>query len=66
MSFTTLINSTIKGNCLRFYHKISFSEKFLCPENTVKCPDSYCIEQRLLCDGHIECPGREDEQDCSK
>jgi hypothetical protein len=43
-----------------------FSEKFLCPENTVKCPGSYCIEQRFLCDGHIECPGGEDEQDCSK
>ncbi|XP_060579941.1 uncharacterized protein LOC132736752 [Ruditapes philippinarum] len=40
-------------------------EKFLCPENTIKCPDSYCIEQRFLCDGHIECPGSEDEQDCT-
>ncbi|XP_060576074.1 uncharacterized protein LOC132733448 [Ruditapes philippinarum] len=40
-------------------------EKFLCPENTVKCPGSYCIEQRFLCDGHIECPGGEDEQDCT-
>ncbi|XP_060605195.1 low-density lipoprotein receptor-related protein 2-like, partial [Ruditapes philippinarum] len=40
-------------------------EKFLCPENTVKCPGSYCIEQRFLCDGHKECPGGEDEQDCT-
>ncbi|XP_060584590.1 G-protein coupled receptor GRL101-like isoform X3 [Ruditapes philippinarum] len=40
-------------------------EKFLCPENTVKCPGSYCIEQGFLCDGHIECPGGEDEQDCT-
>ncbi|XP_060597404.1 low-density lipoprotein receptor-related protein 2-like, partial [Ruditapes philippinarum] len=39
-------------------------EKIICPENTVKCPGSYCIEQRFLCDGHIECPGGEDEQDC--
>ncbi|XP_060590814.1 G-protein coupled receptor GRL101-like [Ruditapes philippinarum] len=40
-------------------------ENFICPENTVKCPGSYCIEQRFLCDGHIECPGGEDEHDCT-
>ncbi|XP_060552415.1 sortilin-related receptor-like [Ruditapes philippinarum] len=40
-------------------------EKINCPENTVKCPGSYCIEQRFLCDGHTECPGGEDEQNCS-
>ncbi|XP_060563625.1 vitellogenin receptor-like [Ruditapes philippinarum] len=40
-------------------------ENFTCPENTVKCPGSYCIEQRFLCDGHHECPGGEDEQDCT-
>ncbi|XP_060589042.1 sortilin-related receptor-like [Ruditapes philippinarum] len=41
-------------------------ENFSCPVNTVKCPGSYCIEQRFLCDGHIDCPRGEDEQDCSK
>ncbi|XP_060587650.1 G-protein coupled receptor GRL101-like, partial [Ruditapes philippinarum] len=41
------------------------SETFSCPVNTVKCPGSYCIEQRFLCDGHSECPRGEDEKDCT-
>jgi hypothetical protein len=66
LSLSTLTNNPLKTYCLRFYYNICFSEKFVCPENTLKCPESYCIEQRFLCDGKKECPGGEDEQECSK
>ncbi|XP_071963860.1 uncharacterized protein [Antedon mediterranea] len=39
-------------------------EHFECPKNTVKCPASYCIAERLRCNSVWECPNGEDEQDC--
>ncbi|XP_053406651.1 uncharacterized protein LOC123546331 [Mercenaria mercenaria] len=35
-----------------------------CPEGTVKCPDSYCIPLRFVCDGVEQCPNSEDEFQC--
>ncbi|XP_060607609.1 G-protein coupled receptor GRL101-like [Ruditapes philippinarum] len=40
-------------------------EDFVCPPNTVKCPDSFCIALRFVCDGMAQCPGEEDEHNCS-
>jgi hypothetical protein len=37
-----------------------------CPDKFVKCPGSYCIPSRLICDGELHCPGGEDESDCGK
>ena len=34
-----------------------------CP-TLFKCPGSYCIPLRRICDGRIDCPHREDEKDC--
>ncbi|XP_069133124.1 G-protein coupled receptor GRL101-like [Argopecten irradians] len=39
-------------------------ETFSCPENYMKCPNSYCVPARLLCDGIPHCPNSEDEQHC--
>ncbi|XP_053374337.1 uncharacterized protein LOC128546941 [Mercenaria mercenaria] len=35
-----------------------------CAEGTVKCPDSYCIPLRFVCDGVEQCPNAEDEYEC--
>ncbi|OWF43884.1 G-protein coupled receptor GRL101 [Mizuhopecten yessoensis] len=39
-------------------------EKFTCPEYYVKCPGSFCLHMRYICDGIGHCPHREDELDC--
>ncbi|XP_045171018.2 uncharacterized protein LOC123533444 [Mercenaria mercenaria] len=35
-----------------------------CPKETVKCPDSYCLPLKFLCDGVEHCPNAEDEFGC--
>lgn len=40
---------------------------FDCPyPNYVKCPDSYCIPPRYICDGKWDCIGGADEMGCAK
>ncbi|XP_060558250.1 uncharacterized protein LOC132718555 [Ruditapes philippinarum] len=39
-------------------------ESFQCLPNTVKCPGSYCIPLRFICDGTAQCPGGQDEDNC--
>lgn len=39
-------------------------EKFQCSKDYVKCPNSYCIPPRYICDGKRDCVGGEDEIDC--
>ncbi|XP_069102004.1 LOW QUALITY PROTEIN: G-protein coupled receptor GRL101-like [Argopecten irradians] len=39
-------------------------ENFTCPVNFVKCPHSYCVHARFLCDGISHCPNTEDEREC--
>ena len=34
-----------------------------CP-NMYKCPDSYCIHYKRICDGHKDCINGEDELTC--
>ncbi|KAI1285100.1 putative G-protein coupled receptor [Halotydeus destructor] len=42
-------------------------EKFQCPyPNYIKCPDSYCIPPRYICDGKWDCVGGADEVGCAK
>ncbi|XP_060596877.1 low-density lipoprotein receptor-related protein 2-like [Ruditapes philippinarum] len=41
-------------------------DDFDCPQNTVKCPNSYCISLRFVCDGRFQCPSGQDEHNCSK
>ncbi|XP_072043681.1 uncharacterized protein [Amphiura filiformis] len=35
-----------------------------CNNETVKCPESYCIQLQHRCNGQMECPNGEDEQGC--
>ncbi|XP_069134013.1 G-protein coupled receptor GRL101-like isoform X3 [Argopecten irradians] len=39
-------------------------ETFSCPEHFMKCPNSYCVPARFLCDDVSHCPNSEDEQQC--
>ncbi|XP_033752468.1 G-protein coupled receptor GRL101-like isoform X2 [Pecten maximus] len=39
-------------------------ETFSCPANFMKCPNSFCIHARFLCDGVPHCPNSEDEINC--
>lgn len=40
---------------------------FACPyPNYVKCPNSYCIPPRFICDGKWDCIGGADEMGCAK
>ena len=42
-------------------------DSFDCPyPNYVKCPDSYCIPPRYICDGKWDCIGGADEMGCAK
>ena len=36
-----------------------------CSSSEFKCPDSYCIESNLKCNGIPDCPNGEDESGCS-
>ena len=48
-------------------HKIIFVlESFECPEYFFKCPDSFCVERRFVCDGIVHCENGDDELDCSR
>ena len=38
-------------------------DEFECP-SMYKCPGTYCIPTRMLCDQSLDCPNKEDEQDC--
>ena len=40
------------------------AEDYSCPPATAKCPESYCIPIRFICDGEMQCPGGEDEYMC--
>ncbi|XP_053400437.1 G-protein coupled receptor GRL101-like [Mercenaria mercenaria] len=52
------------GSTQQIKDSVTISSNVSCPENTVKCPRSYCIPLRFVCDGRIQCPGGEDEHDC--
>ena len=59
------IYQTYKSNPLycpgleHLYH----CDEFECP-TMYKCPGTYCIPTRMLCDQSPDCPNKEDEQDC--
>ena len=38
-------------------------DEFECP-TMYKCPGTYCIPTRMLCDQSPDCPNKKDEQDC--
>lgn len=40
--------------------------KFQCPSDYVKCPNSYCIPHRYICNGKWDCVGGSDEIGCAK
>ena len=46
------------------HYYLRLVENFKCPPATAKCPGSYCIPIRFICDGEIQCPGGEDENMC--
>ena len=50
---TTVLNSTHDGHTL-------------CPDTHFQCPhDGYCLPVYVRCNGVYDCPGNEDEADCS-
>ncbi|RWS24200.1 relaxin receptor-like protein, partial [Leptotrombidium deliense] len=41
-------------------------EKHVCHSDYIKCPDSYCIPPRYICDGKADCIGGADEVQCGR
>ena len=41
-------------------------ENHQCSDDYVKCPDSYCIPPRYICDGKRDCIHGEDEEQCEQ
>ena len=41
-----------------------FTDDFQCPADYVKCPGSFCIPVRYMCDKALHCPNGEDERQC--
>ena len=41
-------------------------ELFECPEFYFKCPNSFCVERRYVCDGTVHCENGVDELDCGR
>ncbi|XP_074645996.1 uncharacterized protein LOC141902250 [Tubulanus polymorphus] len=39
---------------------------FSCPPGYYKCPNSYCIPVRMVCDRMLDCPYGQDEQKCGE
>ena len=42
------------------------SGDFQCPDNSLKCPGSYCIPLRFRCNDVWDCANGEDELKCGK
>ncbi|XP_064630845.1 uncharacterized protein LOC135489423 [Lineus longissimus] len=49
--------------CRDFSH-LKKCESFKCPPYYLKCPGSYCIPLRMICDGTRDCASGEDELNC--
>ncbi|XP_074658304.1 uncharacterized protein LOC141911221 [Tubulanus polymorphus] len=49
--------------CRNLEHILACND-FECAAGTVKCPASYCIPIRHVCDGRSDCPNSEDERNC--
>ena len=41
-----------------------FSESFDCPADYFKCPNSFCLDSRFVCDGRWHCQHGVDEVAC--
>lgn len=53
------------------YHNKNAEPFFLdlhknCQRDMYRCKDGSCIYDYEVCDGHSDCKGEEDEQNCSK
>ena len=65
ISFTCLYDLDINGElkfCRNGAH-LTNCYNWLC-QRSYKCPLSYCIPQRYVCDGVVDCPKGEDESSC--
>ncbi|XP_060571626.1 uncharacterized protein LOC132729815 [Ruditapes philippinarum] len=51
------------GACRSMKH-LSNCESFVCGPGFFKCPESYCIPKKFVCDGIKHCNGNEDETEC--
>lgn len=47
-----------------FNHAYKFSDH-TCELNEFRCGDGACIRRKFVCDGHEDCVGGLDEEDCS-
>ncbi|XP_060575283.1 low-density lipoprotein receptor-related protein 1-like [Ruditapes philippinarum] len=59
----TTDDSWKSGACRSMKH-LSNCESFVCGPGLFKCPESYCIPQKFVCDGIKHCNGNEDESQC--
>ena len=57
------------NNCFLMSHygkHLTECEAHICPSKYLKCPGSYCLPWRFVCNGEWDCPGGKDEVLCKR
>ena len=64
-SHRVCVHDRSKPYCLETFmaSNLLFCKNHICTRE-FKCPESYCIPHRTVCDGIYDCPGGEDEFEC--
>ena len=61
----TLPPATVYMTGRGHYDLLPMNESDLCPVTHFRCPGGYCLPVYLRCNDFADCPGREDEDNCT-
>ena len=59
-----LVHVSLQATSFLMVLHLYYCKEFECPSH-FKCPESYCIPIRHICDSEQDCPFGEDEENCS-